>query len=37
VIAKDLIIAKDFRTYTLIILREDKELRDHGPELARFG
>jgi hypothetical protein len=26
-------IAKDFCTYTTIILRQDKTLRDHGDEL----
>jgi hypothetical protein len=31
VIAKDFIIAKDFYTYTIIILRQDKSLRDHAP------
>ena len=30
-IAKDFIIAKDFCTYTTIILRQDKSLRDHAP------
>jgi hypothetical protein len=29
-IAKDLIIAKDFSTYSIKILRQDKSLRDHG-------
>ena len=28
-IAKDFIIAKDFRTYKRFILRQDKILRDH--------
>jgi hypothetical protein len=30
-IAKDFIIMKDFRTYSIKILRQDKRLRDHGP------
>jgi hypothetical protein len=30
-IANDFIIAKDFRTYKRIILRQDKSLRDHVP------
>ena len=30
-IAKDFIIAKDFRTYKRFILRQDKILRDHVP------
>jgi len=30
-IANDFIIKKDFRTYTTIILRQDKRLRDHAP------
>ena len=30
-IANDSIIAKDFRTYKRIILRQDKSLRDHVP------
>jgi hypothetical protein len=29
-IAKDFIIMKDFRTYSIKILRQDKRLRDHG-------
>jgi hypothetical protein len=32
-IANDLIIGKGFCTYTTIILRQDKTLRDHGDEL----
>jgi hypothetical protein len=32
-IAKDLIIAKDFGTYTINFLRQDKTLRDHVREL----
>jgi hypothetical protein len=30
-IADDFIITKDFRSYTMIILRQDKRLRDHAP------
>jgi hypothetical protein len=30
-IADDFIITKDFRTYTTIILRDNKRLRDHAP------
>ena len=30
-IANDFIIKKDFRIYTMIILRQDKRLRDHAP------
>jgi hypothetical protein len=29
-IANDFIIGKDFRTYKLIFLRQDKRLRDHA-------
>jgi hypothetical protein len=32
-ITKYFIIAKDLCTYTIIILRQDKTLRDHGDEL----
>jgi len=30
-IAKDFIIAEDFYTYTIIIIRQEKILRDHAP------
>jgi hypothetical protein len=29
-IAKDFFIAKDFRTYAMNFLRQEKSLRDHG-------
>jgi hypothetical protein len=35
-IADDFIITNDFRTYTMIILRQDKRLRDHGIERREF-
>jgi len=35
VITKDLIIAKDLRTYSIRILRQEKLLRDHGA--GRWG
>jgi hypothetical protein len=31
-IANDLIIAKDFSTYSIKIIRQEKMLRDHRPE-----
>jgi hypothetical protein len=29
-IAKDFLTAKDFHTYTTIVVRQEKDLRDHG-------
>jgi hypothetical protein len=36
-ILEDFTIAKDFCSYTIIILRQDKTLRDHGGELPTQG
>jgi predicted metal-dependent hydrolase len=33
-ITKDFIFAKDFYTYSIKILRQDKSLRDHGGQAA---
>jgi hypothetical protein len=30
------VITKDFRTYTMIFLRQEKSLRDHGSGLATW-
>jgi hypothetical protein len=34
-IAKTFVIAKDFRTYSAIFLRQEKSFRDHGGALGR--
>jgi hypothetical protein len=31
------VITKDLYTYTIIILRHDETLRDHGPARGRVG
>jgi hypothetical protein len=36
-IAEDFMIAKDFCTYAIIILRQDKILRDHAPPVGSGG
>jgi hypothetical protein len=37
VIAENFVYMKDFCTYTIIILRQDKRLRDHAPPAGSGG